>query len=301
MRLKDMFKSKTTRFIDAVMADDFAAVGKMLDEGYMPTFDYLPGGFTLDSAAVALQDKASIEMLRFFVQKTLPRLNKTDFFANGSRYNTDALRMATHFIDNGHFDKLQMLIDEKANFNDGKFSFHPFERLVQSHFKGALDKERMLGFLDSMMAQGIDQIAEVYGSEFFGRKDSLSYMLVGAKMPEAFELAVQHGLDLHANGEQALRFAAERENESLCRYLIDKHGADTAHAIEASKKCGNEKIASLFLLSLSLKKEEHAPTIESLSLEVQILRENIAELTGLVRQQVQGNNMARLDKKKLNP
>ena len=88
-------------------------------------------------------------------------------------------------------------------------------------------------------------------------------------------------LDIHRNNEELLRLAAKAEQKDMCRHLVEKHGCDIALAITTDRTIGNEKSWQfLDALRQEIKPDgKPVPTIDSLSREIELLKETVRELT----------------------
>ncbi len=168
------------------------------------------------------------------------------------------------------FDTFYNGIDWKNQEADG----HPIRRTLASD---ALEPAVKASLVERLLAKGIEDVKEPAG----WLTDALT-----SRSPAAFDiLAKTLAIDIHRNNEELLRVAAKAEQKDMCRHLVEKHACDIDLAISTDRTIGNEKPWQfLDALRQEIKPDgKPVPTIESLSREIELLKETVRELTGCVR------------------
>lgn len=269
MKLPKIFHSKARKMKDAfyaaLAAQDAAQIGELLDA----ELEMWRGPYQ------AIQDQGSPEVLKMYIQKKLTGLNAPTSFSSGGQ------DMATHFLENRQYDRLEILFETGIDFNNGSYTWHPIGKV----FSCDADQQQKLRWLEKMTAKGIDKIEN---------KGQFLSSAIYYNLPEAVDMAVRLGIQPYANDEKYLRLAAEWQRKEMCLYLIEKHGADIERAKFVARSDPNDLKAYVFLSELCPAVQKKPATLESLSEEITTLRQAVAELTQLVKQQQ--NPVFRLDK-----
>ena len=257
--LKKAFTTQSYQFKVALKAQDAAAVGKLLDAGYELGEENMR----------RLANEGGPEILQAYFQKFAAQPGWGELF-----------RPLLYCLEENNFERVDTMLGLKINFNREWYKHHPLKKV----FTCTADKQKKLRWLEKMTAKGIDGINDTWYEQYDGGflKDAIAH-----NFPEAVDLAVRLGISPHAEDEKFLRYAAALHNKEMCLYLVEKYGADLARATAAA---GPETEALLFLSSLQAEPKPSSPqekpaTIESLSAETKALREMVAELTLVVKQQ----------------
>jgi hypothetical protein len=254
--LKQAFTTQAYQFKAALQAQDAAEVSRLLDGGYEP----------FGKNFIALVETGSPEILQVHFQT---------FGAQPGWHRV--FQPLLYCLRENKFDRLEMMLGLDIDFNRELYHSHPLAKV----FTCDADKQQKLRWLERMTVGGINKIDS---------REQFLFDAITHSFPEAADLAVRGGIFPRLDDEQFLRYAAKLQNKEMCLHLIEKHGADLERAkLKASFDKENGGVF-IFLndLQSGLKPplpQEKPATIETLSQDMKELREMVAELTQMVKQQ----------------
>ncbi len=259
MKLRNVFRANTKLLTEAVKNNDLELLEQLQGKKdrwfalYLVRFNY---------------SNMTAPVADFFVNK----MKQDDWTRWGIKQEYhDALMpyMFGQCLKAGRADLFEIFYDA-VKWNDQKSDGHPIHYVLAS---ASMEPATQARLVERLLEKGITDIDDAA---------KLLAEAVASRSTGAFDaLAKAIPVDIHRNNEELLRLAAKAEQKEICRHLVEKHGCDIDLAISTDRTIGSEKTWHfLDALRQEIKPgDKPVPTIESLSREIDLLKETVRELT----------------------
>lgn len=262
-KLTNMFKMNETILLDALQGDDVAQVAAM--RGKKVSFGSTIFGH-LDYGAM------SAPMIKLLVQDTAD----ADWQKWGFKPDVrDTLRriMFWQVLRQSRADLVDIFLSEDIKMNTDKASSHCFMVLGSSE----LPEEMKARVLDYMLAQGIDKVTEPWA---FLKEAAESGYTAGFDAVKS-----RLNIDIHADNEHILRYAAGAGQVAFCLHLAQTYGADIDVALITESTLGHQKAAKTLEEARQILNPdaEAAPSIAGLAAQVRVLERTVTEMQDNMR------------------
>lgn len=262
-KLTNMFKMNETILLDAIYADDTAQVSAM--RGKKVSF----GGMIFQRLDYGT---LSVPMMQVLVRD----VTDGDWQKWGFKENArDTLRCAMFSValSQSRADLIDVFTAENIVMNKGKASAHCFMDLCDSK----LADEAKGRVLDYLLAQGIDQVKE---PETFLKKAAERGYAAGFDAMKS-----RLNIDIHADNEHILRYAAGAGQVDFCLHLARTYGADIDVALITESTLGHQKAAKTLEEARQIlnPEAEAAPSIAGLAAQVRVLERTVAQMQDNMR------------------
>lgn len=266
MKLSKVFQSKGSALREAFQNDDLALMEKLL--GKKSNF-LIYDLFNAETCAPITPRMADLFVGWLAEGKAI----RWSLGEEEKNVLLPAVLLVAHAIEAKNYPVLDVLLDGRLNYGERESAVPVINHLV----KADLDAEKRVTYLKKQLAQ----------SGKLHDQDKVVKDAVEAGNTDALDILAASGIDLHEKNEFWLREAAKMDKKHVCLHLVEKQGADLAHAQKTAQELGTHSVY-VYLESLrdSLNiptAEDAPPTVESLSREMKELRTTVRELTALVR------------------
>ena len=265
MKLTKVFPTKGSALREAFQNDDLVLMEKLMGK----KSDFLIYDLFNPETSAPITPRMADSFVRWLAE------GKSIKWSLGaeSRCLLPVVVLVTHAIEAKNYPVLDVLLDGRINYGERESSVTVINQLVTAE----LDSDKRAGYLKKQLAQ----------SSKLHDPDKVIKGAIEAGKTDALDILTASGIDLNEKNEFWLREAAKMDKKHICLHLVEKQGADIAHAQKTAQDLGTH---SIFVYLEALRgeldipaTEDAPPTVESLSREVKELRTTVRELTALVR------------------